>query len=215
MASGDQRQARGPGGAKKVLLVVCLYEHNFGDILIHQTVSQRLSRAGLTVDTVEVSQPLAASRLVERANASDFLYFVGGGIIERWAPEIIVRFPEVLPALEVPYGVVGLSAGAFDYAWLAPSLRAFADHATFFFTRDAETTETFRRAGARRLPHPGVDVVFARGPAPPQRDAGTRIVTGGFRNVPYPDVTGDLDWDSWGFPSAGPTSSRTSLDPAW
>ena len=195
---GDRPHGRlGRRGRKRVLLAVCLYEGNFGDILIHETVEERLKRAGFEVETVEVSEPLAVSSLVLRANASDFLYFVGGGIIERWAPEVIVRFPEVLGELTVPYGVVGLSTGEFDYQRLAPSLRAFADYATFFFTRDRESAETFRLAGASRVPEPGVDVVFSRDPLSAD-PAGTRaLISAGFRNVPYPDVSGELDWASW------------------
>lgn len=180
----------------KVLLVVCLFEGNFGDILIFQTIQDKLRAAGFSTETVEVSQPLGQSRMIERANDADFLYFVGGGLIERWAPEVIRHFDLVFPHLRVPYGVIGLSTGSFDYRSFAPSIKLFSEQAAFFFTRDEESVESFRTAGASRLPLPSADVVFAH---PAFREgAGGGEVSASFRNVPYVDVTGDLDWDAWG-----------------
>lgn len=182
--------------ALKVLLIVCLYESNFGDILIYQTIRNCLENAGFKIDTYEISQPLAGSDFFDKANGSDFVYFVGGGIIERCAPDLIRNFDFVSRHLRVPYGVVGLSTGAFSYDAFSASLRLFCDNAAFFYTRDSESIETFRRCGAGRLPVSGVDMVFAS-MAPPAPAAAKGPITASFRNVPYPDVTGELDWDAW------------------
>jgi polysaccharide pyruvyl transferase WcaK-like protein len=179
-----------------VLLVVCLYENNFGDILIYQTISEKFKQAGFDIQIVHVNQPLSESRLVEKANNCDFLYFVGGGIIERWAPEVIKKFDTVVYKLKVPYGVVGLSTGEFDYSYMSNSLKLFSEKACFFYTRDEASVETFYKAGAKKLPIVGVDVVFANDHIQQARIGGN-IVKAAFRNIPYVDITGDLDWPKW------------------
>ncbi len=155
-----------------------------------------MRKADLATERVEISDPLERSRLVERANTGSFLCFVGGGLIERWAPEIIANFARWQPRLRVPYGVLGLGVGEFDYAPFHDSLRCFADHAAFFYTRDAESVGPFVRAGARRPPTVGADVVFAAEfPRPEGAARGT--VAANFRDVPYPDLTGDIEWKAW------------------
>ena len=179
-----------------VLLVVCLFENNFGDILIYETINKKLRDAGFKTKIVEVSQSLCQSKLIERANNCDFLYFVGGGIIERWAPEIIEHFDSLHNDIRVPYGVMGLSTGVFDYGKFSSSLKLFSENASFFYTRDKESIETFRKAGAHKLPVAGVDVVFANDNLTKLKRTGNGI-TASFRNVPYTDVTGDLNWSMW------------------
>ncbi|MEN6371792.1 MAG: polysaccharide pyruvyl transferase family protein [Armatimonadota bacterium] len=185
------------GSKGRVLLVVCLYENNFGDQLIYQTIEKKLHRQGFTTETVEISEKLSSSRLIERANNSDFLYFVGGGLIERWAPDVIRYFTSVYLQLRVPHGVIGLSTGSFDYSEFNNSLKLFCDTASFFYTRDEDSVEAFVRAGASKLPEVGVDVVFANDTLGRLRRTGSGI-SANFRNIPYPDITGDLDWAEWG-----------------
>lgn len=179
-----------------VLIVVCLFENNFGDILIYETINKKLRDAGFKTEIVEVSQPLCQSKLIERANNCDFLYFAGGGIIERWAPEIITHFDSLHKDIRVPYGVMGLGTGVFDYGKFSSSLKLFSENASFFYTRDKESIETFRKAGAHKLPVAGVDVVFANDNLTKLKRTGKGI-TASFRNVPYTDVTGDLNWRMW------------------
>ena len=179
-----------------VLIVVCLFENNFGDILIYETINKKLRDAGFKTEIVEVSQPLCQSKLIERANNCDFLYFAGGGIIERWAPEIITHFDSLHKDIRVPYGVMGLGTGVFDYGKFSNSLKLFSENASFFYTRDKESIETFREAGAHKLPVAGVDVVFANDNLTKLKRTGNGI-TASFRNVPYTDVTGDLNWSMW------------------
>jgi len=180
----------------KVLLVVCLYENNFGDILIYKTIDKKLRNNGFDTEIVEISKSLNESKLIERANNSKFLYFVGGGIIERWAPEIIRYFDVLHKHLLVPYGVIGLSTGNFVYQDMYVSLKAFADKAMFFYTRDEDSILTFQKAGASKLPTAGVDVVFANADIAAFNRYGNAI-SANFRNVPYPDVTGDIEWQKW------------------
>jgi polysaccharide pyruvyl transferase WcaK-like protein len=179
-----------------VTLVVYFEDQNFGDLFIYDTVNERLRQAGLETQTVEVSQSLEQSQLIVKANQSGFLMFVGGGLIERGAPEIIRDFCHVSPLLDSPFGIVGLSAGEFDYRPMAPSFKALADRASFFYTRDAETVEVFKASGAHRLPQEGVDVVFASHRLACPAVEGRRF-GGNFRNVPYPQITGDMDWSKW------------------
>jgi len=197
LTRSDRRISLGPTTTKgKVLLVVCLFEDNFGDRLIYETVDKTFRDRGFDTEPVEISLGLGESGLVERANNSDFLYFVGGGIIERWAPEIIRDFASIHPRFRRPYGVVGLSAGGFDYSEFHDSLALFCDNAAFFYTRDEESVETFRRAGAQRPPTAGVDVTLANRTLANLRRTGERV-SASFRNVPYPDLTVDLDWAGW------------------
>ena len=182
--------------AGKISLVVCLYEDNFGDKLIYQTIDKKLRHYGFDTEPIEISQALSQSQMIEKANSSDFLYFVGGGIIERWAPEIITNFDKLHKNLHVPYGIVGLSTGNFDYSDIHSSLKIFCDHASFFYTRDEESVETFKKAGAEHLPIAAVDVVLANSTIPRLHRTGN-TTSASFRNIPYTDITGDLDWNSW------------------
>lgn len=180
----------------RILLIVCLFESNFGDILIYLTVRSRLEKNGFIVDLYEVSQPLLTSNFFEKANNSDFILFAGGGIIERNAPDLIRHFDQIHHLLKAPYGIVGLSTGGFDYTPFARSLQMFADKAAFFFTRDTESVETFKKYGATRLPTAAVDVVFANEDIRLLQHCGSDR-TANFRNIPYLDVTGDIDWRAW------------------
>jgi polysaccharide pyruvyl transferase WcaK-like protein len=180
----------------KVLLVVCLYENNFGDVLIYDTVDRNLQDAGFETEIIHVHQSLNESKLIERANNSDFLCFAGGGLIERGAPPVIRNFEFVYQHLKVPYGVLGLSVGEFDYSSFANSLRLFSENAVFFYTRDRESVGVFEKFGSSKLPTARVDVVFANKTLELYR-AEPKIITASFRNVPYVDVTGDLNWQRW------------------
>ncbi len=179
-----------------VLLVVCLFENNFGDLLIYETVARRLRDAGFQTVTAEISKQLAVSKLIEQANQCDFLFFVGGGVIERSAPEVIRHFDVLHHQLQVPYGVVGLGTGEFDYTVFGDALKAFAERAAFFYTRDKESVRPFETAGVTRLPVASVDVVFANNTLLHLNRFGDAIQAS-FRNVPYVDITGDIDWTTW------------------
>lgn len=181
---------------RRVSLVVYFVGRNFGDVMLYETIQQRLLRAGLETETIEVSQPLRDSRLVEKANQSGFLVFVGGGLLEFHAPEIIRDFCHLQSALTTPYGVVGLSTGDFNYRHINPSLKAFAERAEFFYTRDEESIATFRSAGASKLPSAGVDMVFANESLAALKSEGNQIAAN-FRDVPYPFISGELDWQRW------------------
>lgn len=193
----SERKPKGQSSAGVVLLVVCLFENNFGDLLIYETVARKLKNAGFQTVTAEISKRLAAAKLIEQANCCDFLYFVGGGVIERWAPEVIRHFDVLHPQLQVPYGVVGIGTGEFDYTAFGDALKAFAERAAFFYTRDEESARPFKTAGATKLPVAGVDVVFANNTLVHLNRFGDAIQAS-FRNVPYMDITGDLDWTAWG-----------------
>ncbi len=182
---------------KRILLIVCLYENNFGDILIYQTISSKLEASGYEVDTYEISQPLFASDFFAKSDECDFIYFVGGGIIERSAPDIIRYFNQVYWRLKAPYGIIGLSTGSFDYTPFAHSLKLLCDNAAFFFTRDPDSVETFRKYGATRVPVASADVVFANPRIPLLRTGERHRLTANFRNIPYPDITGEMDWQAW------------------
>jgi len=181
-----------------VLLVVCLYENNFGDLLIYNTIRNKLELHGFAIDIVEISDSIDQSDFINKANNNDFIYFVGGGIIEKWAPEIIAKFDQYYSVITKPYGVIGLSCGDFfdNYKTMSTSLRLFSDKASFFFTRDRESVEVFKMCGATKLPISSADVVFANEFCTDYRPLIT-YNTANFRNIPYTDVTGDIDWNGW------------------
>src|SRR5699024_765147 len=88
---------------------------------------------------MEVSSPCEA--ILKKANENDYLIFAGGGIIERYIPNVIRYFKEDFSLLKVPYGVVGLGVGSFDYSQYKEELKFWIENAKFFYTRDEYTTQ--------------------------------------------------------------------------
>ena len=119
---------------KKVLLLWYTINNNFGDVLIYETVKDTLETSGLEVSYIDVGNP--CKDIFYEANKHDFLLFAGGGIIERYVPNVIRYFQEDFDELTVPYGVIGLSIGGFDYTKYKDQIGFWVRNAEFFYTRD-------------------------------------------------------------------------------
>ena len=72
---------------------------NFGDVLIYNTVREFLETKGCICDYMDVGEPCI--KIIQKANEYDFLLFTGGGIIERYVPNVIRYFEEDIIKLKV------------------------------------------------------------------------------------------------------------------
>ena len=177
---------------KRILLVWYTEHENFGDVLIYQTLRQRLEEAGHCTGFISVDLP--CHEIIEEAGHYDFLLFAGGGIIERGVPNVIRYFMEDYKQLSVPYGVVGLSIGEFDYTRYQKEISFWVEHAEFFYTRDQYTAEYLNRMCQAPIARESVDVVFLS-QIKPERNDGCHNTGISIRDIPYPDLYQDMDWD--------------------
>lgn len=165
---------------------------NFGDVLIYNTVREFLETKGCICDYMDVGEPCI--KIIQKANEYDFLLFTGGGIIERYVPNVVRYFEEDIIKLKVPYGVIGLSIGTFDYSKYLDSISCWIKNATFFYTRDYYSAQKLNRMCGIEKVKVGVDVVWANKRIYKQSnickmDNGICV-----RNVPYLDIEEDMDW---------------------
>lgn len=181
---------------KKNRILVLWYteDQNFGDVLIFDTVKEHLVNSGYEVDYMDVGMPCI--EIFNKANEYNFLLFGGGGIIERWVPNVLRYFKEDFNILRVPYGVMGLSIGDFNYDQYKETLSLFVEKSLFFYTRDRYTADYFNNLIAEEKAIYTADVVFASNKFCEINELGKKIGAN-FRDVPYKDLTGDLKWDSW------------------
>lgn len=181
---------------KKVLVLWYTRGKNYGDYLLYQTVEQHLKKWGYEAKSFEVGSHY--EKVLKAAEECSFIWFAGGGIIERYVPSVIQNFEEFyIRSGKKPYGVTGLSIGGFDYSEWAENLKFWATNATFFYSRDEYTANTINRFAEAKRVISGVDVVFAN-----QNIRGIQPTTGrymgvNFREVPYEDLSGAFRWDQW------------------
>jgi polysaccharide pyruvyl transferase WcaK-like protein len=144
---------------KKVLLLWYTINSNFGDVLIYETVKEALETSGMEVSYIDVGKP--CREIFCEANKHDFLLFAGGGIIERYVPNVIRYFKEDYEDLTVPYGIIGLSIGGFDYIKYKEQIGFWVQNAEFFYTRDEYSAEYLNRLSSTNKVVEGVDIVWA------------------------------------------------------
>jgi polysaccharide pyruvyl transferase WcaK-like protein len=166
---------------------------NFGDTLIADTTRKILEKKGYIVEDYEVGS--AAEEIISFAQEYDFLLFAGGGIIERYIPLILRRFSEYIDKLGLPYGVMGLSVGNFNYDYKSISLGRWVDNAAFFYTRDQRSADILNSYSATKKAKCSGDCVFLtdmvkNSCVSPYGKIGINV-----RNLPYKDLTGELDWN--------------------
>jgi len=179
---------------KKILLVWYMEEDNFGDTLLADTSHNILKENNFCIEYHEVGD--SYKNIIQHANNCDFLLFAGGGIIERYIPDIIRNFGKVYSLLEVPYGVIGLSIGGFIYDAYETQLGKWVDNSAFFFSRDNYTADILNRYAILKKVICSNDCVFLnsrieRNNIPIEEKIGINI-----RNMPYEDITGALNVDS-------------------
>lgn len=177
---------------KKILLVWYQRGDNFGDVLLYQTSKDYFESAGYCVESHDIADP--ERKIAEHANQCDFMIFAGGGIIERYVPRIIQNIRELIGALQVPYGVIGLGIGTFDYHEYADVLQCWVEHALFFYVRDIATRDYLNLlTGNSKVVFSG-DVVFVNREIAKTTRVGDKLGLN-LRDIPYTDIQGDYDWD--------------------
>jgi len=177
--------------AKKILLLWYQRGDNFGDVLLYSTTRKYLESAGYCVESHEVGD--SAVDIAVHANQCNFMLFAGGGIIERFVPHVIQDIRELKELLRVPYGVIGLGVGTFNYDKYADALKYWVDQAEFFYVRDAATRDYLNEiSGSAKVIFSG-DVVFANKMIVKNIQKGNGIGLN-LRDIPYTDVQGEFDW---------------------
>ena len=182
---------------KKVLVLWYSIDCNLGDYYIYDTVKNYLEEWGYACIDMDVGLP--HEKIAKVASRCDFLWFAGGGIIERGMPDIILQFEKFHKlSRRIKYGITGLSIGAFDYSDKKSSLSYWINNALFFYTRDNYSADELNRIIESNGAHSSVDVVFASDAEKSYLNNTINYDVGiNFRDVPYPDLTGDIEWDEW------------------
>lgn len=181
---------------KKVLVLWYTYKENYGDVLIYSTVKSYLEKWGYTVDYMDVGLPYL--QIAKQAKKYDFLWFAGGGIIERGVPDIIVNFPTFhKKAGKIPYGVTGLSIGIFHYDEYKSSISFWVEKSLFFYSRDEYTSNELNRISNSSKVISGVDVVFANTELATLKTINDSKVGISIRDLPYTDLSGSFHWNEW------------------
>lgn len=176
---------------KKVLLLWYTEGKNFGDMLIYQTVKDYLLEQQLKCDYIDVGLP--CHEIFEKANNYDFLLFAGGGILERYVPNIVKHFEDDFEELHVPYGIVGVSIGKFDYSQYYDGIRSWVNNATFFYTRDQFSADKLNEICKKNKAIANVDVVWANRNIYKTNDMNLGKIGINIRDAPYQDLTSNID----------------------
>lgn len=177
---------------KKILLLWYREGDNFGDVLISQTVSEYLKKEGFEIENHEVGDN--GAKIFEHANRCDFLLFAGGGIIERYVPEVVRKFSFNYENLKVPYGVIGLGVGDFDYSEHRESISFWVNNAAFFFVRDEMSKDTLNMLSESQKVKYSADCVFGNQKIREMLKRNGHGCGVNIRELPYKDITGDFDW---------------------
>lgn len=179
---------------KRILLLWHTQNNNFGDVLIYETVRTFLVNCGMKTAYLDVG--VSCDEIFNEANKYDFLLFAGGGIIERYIPEVIRKFKANYNKLCVPYGVIGLSVGNFDYSRYREELEFWIANSSFFYTRDLYTASKLKFLCNTNKIQEGVDVVWANNRIC-MKDVKRHQLKGiNVRDVPYIDIQGDIHWEN-------------------
>lgn len=181
---------------KKVLVLWYTIGNNLGDYYIYKTVKDYLLGWGYKVIDMDVGLPYRV--IARKAKRCEWLWFAGGGIIEREVPDIIKNFSHFhKKSGYINYGITGLSIGDFEYDHYKESLSYWINNAQFFYTRDDYSEKTLNRLANSGKIVSSADVVFASG----EFISGEETLVDGlginFRTMPYPDLTGEMDWKAW------------------
>ena len=182
---------------KKVLVLWYPIDCNLGDYYIYETVKSYLEEWGYICINIDVGLPY--EQIAKVACKCDFLWFAGGGLIERWIPDIILQFEKFHKiSKHIKYGITGLSIGEFDYSDNKPSLSYWINNALFFFTRDKYSADELNRIIEKNGAYSSADVVFASNAEKQYLNNKISYDIGiNLRDIPYPDLTGDFDWNEW------------------
>lgn len=182
---------------RKVLILWYPVDANLGDYYLFNTVSDFATEWGFSVEAMDVGLPFEI--IAKKAKRCDWLWFAGGGIIERNIPDVIRNFKEFHKRTRgIKYGITGLSIGEFDYSDAFENLMYWINNASFFYTRDVFSANELNRIGTTNKVKASADVVFASKDFDicdwnkNHTDVGIN-----FRTMPYIDLTGEVNWKVW------------------
>lgn len=181
---------------KRILVLWYSIGENLGDYYLYNTVCSFALKWGYQFKGMDVGTPYEI--IAKEARKYDWLWFAGGGIIERGIPDIIQKFAEFhKKAKNIKYGITGLSIGEFDYSDRTDPISYWVNNASFFYTRDDYSSYELNRLAGSTKVIPCVDVVFANEEIANTILAESHCVGINFRTMPYADLTGEIDWKSW------------------
>lgn len=181
---------------KRILILWYTCDNNLGDYFLFNTVRNYAIKWGFDVQDMDIG--LSYKLIAKKARKFDLIWFAGGGIIERYIPNILEHFPEFYEmSKHIPYGITGVSIGDFDYSSKIESLKAWVKNATFFYARDVFSTKFLNGLVDADHVKPSVDVVFAYDKFDVVNNQDEKSVGINFREMPYPDLTGNIDWSAW------------------
>ena len=166
---------------------------NFGDTLIAETTSEILKKEGYVVVNHEIGGN--PNDIILLSYECDFLLFAGGGIIERYIPPLLRRFSEYVSELSIPYGVMGVSVGDFNYDHKSISLGKWVDESVFFYTRDERSRKILNKYSKTNKAKYTGDCVFLTNRLNSYTNYNRDKVGINIRDLPYTDLTGELDWN--------------------
>lgn len=174
---------------KKVLLLWYMENDNFGDTLISDTVKTALQKKNFVVEDAEVGEN--PNTIIEKANSCDFMLFAGGGIIERYLPPILAKFSQHIDKIHVPYGVIGISVGNFNYDNKSISLGMWVDKSVFFYSRDSRSQKILNKYSKTKKVLCSGDCVFATNRICIHEEG--KNIGINIRDLPYEDINGNLE----------------------
>lgn len=185
--------------SKKNTILLLWYKegNNLGDYYIYKTVVSLLDKWGYFYTDIDVGLPY--NKIACKARKCDFLWFIGGGIIERWIPDVIRNFSSFhKKSKSIRYGITGLSIGDFDYNEYIDELKYWTTNSVFFFVRDNYTSDYLNAISNSKSVKTTADIVFAYPLNNVYREYNSDYAIGvNFRDLPYVDLSGEFKWDKW------------------
>lgn len=180
---------------KSALVLWYQYGENFGDVLLYQTTRNFLQSLGFSVDSYEVGEP--CEQIMRKANNYDFLLFAGGGIIERYVPNVIRYFKEDYYLLQKPYGIIGLGVANYNYELYKEKIKFWIENAQFFYVRDQMTKSFLDELTKTSIAVCSADCVFSNLKVQKMKSDDNINRNGriglNIRKLPYEDLTGPLN----------------------
>lgn len=182
---------------RKILILWYSINNNLGDYYLFNTVKNHAVKWGFDVDSMDVGMPY--KEIAKVAKKCDWIWFAGGGIIERGVPDIIEHFPEFFKKIKKStlYGVTGISLGEFNYESKANQLSLWVNKASFFYVRDDYSSSVLNGYSGNSKVISTSDVVLAYDGF---WNCGSHISNNvgiNFREMPYKDLTGGINCEAW------------------
>lgn len=179
----------------KILILWYSDGDNLGDYYLYKTVCNYAKNSGFNTIGVDVGLPFDV--IAKYAKRCNFMWFAGGGIIERGVPDIIRNFNSFIKLVKnIKYGITGLSIGNFNYDEYKDAISCFVNNSSFFYTRDKYSADELNRLSDSNIVKESADVVFAYD-IPKNYAIEEKYFGINFRELPYTDLSGEFNWTKW------------------